>query len=324
MVEIRKNRREENLQKKRREGIQQFPVPVEATTGIEKKVQLENLPSMVASVWTDDASQQLEATSQFRKLLSIERSPPIQEVIQSGVVPRFVQFLTREDYPQLQFEAAWALTNIASGTSEHTKVVIDHGAVPIFVQLLGFSKQVLRFQFSDNFIDSTDEEFLTDACWALSYLSDGSNDKIQAVIDSGVCRRLVELLHHPSPSVLIPALRTVGNIVTRRMIYKLRKALKKKLAGLFPTSQLENRDQIQAIIEAGIIGPLIQLLQNAEFDVKKEAAWALSNANLWGTHEQIQYLVSQQCIKPLCDLLVCPDQGSSRYAWKGSKHFESR
>lgn len=38
MVEIRKNRREENLQKKRREGIQQFPVPVEATTGIEKKV----------------------------------------------------------------------------------------------------------------------------------------------------------------------------------------------------------------------------------------------------------------------------------------------
>ena len=31
-----------------------------------------------------------------------ERSPPIEEVIQSGVVPRFVQFLTREDFPQLQ------------------------------------------------------------------------------------------------------------------------------------------------------------------------------------------------------------------------------
>lgn len=35
------------------------------------KVQLENLPLMVTSVWTDDASRQLEATTQFRKLLSI-------------------------------------------------------------------------------------------------------------------------------------------------------------------------------------------------------------------------------------------------------------
>lgn len=31
-----------------------------------------------------------------------ERNPPIEEVIQSGVVPSFVEFLAREDYPQLQ------------------------------------------------------------------------------------------------------------------------------------------------------------------------------------------------------------------------------
>jgi len=43
-------------------------------------------------------------------------------------------------------------------------------------------------------IHSNDEEVLTDACWALSYLSDGTNDKIQAVIEAGVCPRLVELL----------------------------------------------------------------------------------------------------------------------------------
>jgi importin subunit alpha-6/7 len=37
---------------------------------------------------------------------------------------------------------------------------------------------------------------------------------VQAVIESGVCQRLVELLMHQSPSVQTPALRTVGNIVT--------------------------------------------------------------------------------------------------------------
>lgn len=46
----------------------------------------------------------------------------------------------------------------------------------------------------ERLIQSNDEEVLTDACWALSYLSDGTNDKIQAVIEAGVCPRLVELL----------------------------------------------------------------------------------------------------------------------------------
>lgn len=45
----------------------------------------------------------------------------------------------------------------------------------------------------------------------------------------------------------------------------------------------------QAVIEANIILPLVHLLQNAEFDIKKEAAWAISNATSGGSHDQIQY-----------------------------------
>ncbi|KAK1385089.1 Importin subunit alpha [Heracleum sosnowskyi] len=391
MVEIRKNKREENLLKKRREGLQtqQFNA-----TAAQLEHKLESLPALVTGVWSDDENVRLEATTQFRKILSIERNPPIQEIVVSGVVPRFIEFLGRDEFPQLQFEAAWALTNIASGTSEHTKVVIDYGAIPIFVRLLASSSDDVReqavwalgnvagdspkcrdlvlsngalmpllAQFNEsaklsmlrnatwtlsNFcrgkpqphfeqtkpalpalarlIHSNDEEVLTDACWALSYLSDGTNDKIQAVIDAGVCPRLVELLLHPSASVLIPALRTVGNIVTgddmqtqviiqhqallclmNLLTNSHKKSIKKEACWTISNITAGNKEQIQAVIESGITAPLIQLLENAEFEIKKEAAWAVSNATSGGTNEQIKFLVSQGCIKPLCDLLICPD-----------------
>lgn len=50
---------------------------------------------------------------------------------------------------------------------------------------------------------------------------------------------------------------------------------------------------LQAVIDFNIIPQLIRMLDQEEFDIRKECAWAISNATSGGDDMQIKYLVDQ-------------------------------
>ncbi|ENN81701.1 hypothetical protein YQE_01907, partial [Dendroctonus ponderosae] len=282
-IELRKARKDDQLLKRRNiSSVDEEPTSPqlenEATSPVHMKAE-EIMYGMI----NPDESIQLQATLSCRKILSRERNPPIDQMIRLGVVPRCVDFLSKDHNPALQFEACWALTNIASGTSEQTAAVVHEGAIPKLQLLLkspridvveqavwalgniagdgaltrdmvlasGVLPEILRLINADTSISLmrnavwavsnlcrnknpapdfervrpilptlalllsyTDKDVLADSCWALSYLTDGSNERIEAVLEAGLISRLVQLLTSNESTVLTPALRAVGNIVT--------------------------------------------------------------------------------------------------------------
>ena len=61
-----------------------------------------------------------------------------------------------------------------------------------------------------------------------------------------------------------------------------------------------NQQQVQAVIEAGLVPMIIGHLTKGEFQTQKEAAWAISNLTISGNKTQVAYLVTQGVIPPFC------------------------
>lgn len=97
--------------------------------------------------------------------------------------------------------------------------------------------------------------------WTLSYLSDGDDAMIKAILDLGVTETILEMAMCDDDTLVAPALRAAGNLLTGR------------------------DDLTEIMIEKEVLKVLSHLLDSKKKVFRKEACWAISNITAGASHQ---------------------------------------
>ena len=292
---IRKNKMQTKLNKRR----QIAPTKLSTCDLSQMPAKLRQLQS---SAWQDC----LHATRYFRQLLAVAEHPPIDEVIASGGLAKFVEFLSYDQYPILQFEAAWTLTNISSGTKTHTNAVVSTGILPTLIRLL----------------KSPCEEVKEQCVWCLGNIAGNSLAHRDLVIAGGAVSFLLAImLPTAKRSLLQNATWLLTNICRGKprpsitLSWEISKKFQELLAiqdnailndalwGLHYLADGPN-ERIQKIIDTGVVPELIRLLSHPVISVQTPALRTLGDI-VSGNDMQTQIVVDH-AIPQLWKILNSP------------------
>lgn len=85
----------------------------------------KRIDQLVVGLSSPEFSVRLQSAKGFRMKLAEPINPPIQQVIDSGCLPQFVEFLRDDAHPEIQYESAFVLAKVAAGEASVVWMLIQ-------------------------------------------------------------------------------------------------------------------------------------------------------------------------------------------------------
>ncbi len=313
---------------------------------LERVIGTDAIPYFVRFLGRDEnPSLQLEAVRVLTSIVKVGTIEQTEAVGAAGAIPLFVRLLSSPN-EEIRILAVLALGYIAGSTTQYKEDVLQSGALSVLLQhfterssittlrIVSFTiSRLCRGRFDFNLIRPAipllthllylkDTEIVNHACSALSEISNGPNDRIEAILqaDENIVVRLIEiLLGSTITEVQIAALKVIGSITTgdddqtQRVIEALPSfvwlldhpdlEIRKEVCWAISNITAGTTEQIQAVIDSAIFPKVLEQLRSEEFKLQKEAAWTVANAVSGGTSDQVWYLIHEGSMPLLCSFL---------------------
>jgi len=268
------------------------------------------IPSVAHGMMTSDRNLQLVSTVLVRRLLGDADITPIQEVIDAGVLQRLVEFAQDESNDELQYEAIWALTNIACGTTENVRSLVDAGAVPVLVRMLTSENSRTRDQaiWALGNIAGDSPVFRNLVLWAgmmepLLNITNGANISLQLLRNTTWVMSVL-LRGEPSPDnkTILSVLPTLV-----KFIHSADKEVISNSCWGISYISAGGISNIQILLDTGICPRLLELMLDNSMPVRNAAARTIGNF-VTGNDLQTQIVINFNAMPVLHTLLVSDAQ----------------
>ena len=142
-----------------------------------EEINIKDFSKIINLFRSQNIDEKFKGLIGLRKLLSIESSAPIQEIIDLNLVPELINLLDNPLY-EFKYEATYCLCNIASGTPDQAKTIIIYGGIPKILNLL----------------DCTIEEIKSQTIWLVSNLVSDSDKIRAALIENKIFDKILTIL----------------------------------------------------------------------------------------------------------------------------------